>query len=224
MKKRYEAIIFDLDGTISDTEQLWRRVTNDFLSKRGIVIPLEQSEELHKQLHGSSLITAARLLKALFGIADELHDIMKEKKNRVLEIYHEEVRFIDGFVNFHLQTVQRGLKSGIATNADDHTLAAIKQTLKLEQFFGEHIYNISHVNNVPKPDPALYEHAATRLGASPLNCIAVEDSAPGIEAAKRAGMFCIGINTSKKPEYTQKADLIVDHYDHIQLVKILEGL
>ena len=132
------------------------------------------------------------------------------------------MRFIPGFVQFHQQLAPHNLKSGIATNASKETAELTDKILNLRQFFGEHIYNVSHVNFANKPDPALYLHAAQKLCVDPLECIAIEDSTHGVTAAKGAGMYCIGINTARNHQALQQADIIVDHYNQIDLPKLLQ--
>ena len=125
-------------------------------------------------------------------------------------------------VEFHAQARSLGLKIGLATNADDPTLHLTNKLLNLEQFFGMHMYNITHVNFVGKPDPKIYLHTAQQLEVDPTECFVVEDSAHGIKAAKGAGMYCIGINSSGKPEQTQEADLIINGYHEIELLTLLQ--
>ena len=93
--------------------------------------------------------------------------------------------------------------------------------LNLRKFFGEHIYNVSHVNFANKPDPALYLLAAQKLCVEPCECIAIEDSTHGI-TTKGAGMYCIGINTAHNRAALQQADIIVDHYSQIDLQNLLQ--
>jgi beta-phosphoglucomutase-like phosphatase (HAD superfamily) len=131
------------------------------------------------------------------------------------------VRFIPGFVQFHKKLATYNLKSGIATNASAETAELTDKLLNLRQFFGEHIYNVSHVNFANKPAPDLYLHAAKQLCIDPIACIAIEDSAHGITAAKAAGMYCIGINTARNRQALAQADCIVDHYNQIDLQNLL---
>ena len=147
---------------------------------------------------------------------------MEQKSQCAVNLYREHVRFIDGFITFHKEVIKAQLKTGVATNADDATLEITKSVLKLEQFFGEHIYGISQVNFVCKPNPAIYLHAAEKLQVKPEECIAIEDSAHGIQAAKKAGIFCVGINTGKNRSYIQESDLIIDSYEELQLSHLLQ--
>jgi beta-phosphoglucomutase len=146
---------------------------------------------------------------------------MEEKSHLAADLYQKNVCFIEGFQQFHMQVKEAQLKTGIATNADDVTLKITNSILNLEQFFGEHIYSISQVNYICKPDPAIYLLAAKKLNVDPKECIAIEDSAHGIEAAKKAGIFCIGINTGKNRANVQHSDLIIDSYDELELATLL---
>lgn len=217
----YKAIIFDLDGTIIDTETIWDQASRKLISKRGITLEKSVEEELFKQIHGLALHKSCLLIKNAANLSESLEELIREKSELAHELYKSNVRFIQGFQQFHKQVVTHNLKSGIATNASAETAELTDKILNLRQFFGEHIYNVSHVNFANKPDPALYLHAAQKLCVDPINCIAIEDSSHGITAAKSAGMYCIGINTAHNRQALQKADIIVDHYNEINLHNLL---
>jgi HAD superfamily hydrolase (TIGR01509 family) len=219
---KYKAIIFDMDGTITDTESLWKRATLTIIERRGISVSPADQDRFHKQLSGMSLHEACARIKAVFNLPDSHENIMKEKADIAHELFEQEVRLFEGFIKFHADIKERKLKIAIATNADDKSLAIAKRILDLEDYFDEHIYNISHVDNQAKPHPALYLYAAEQLGVDPEDCIAIEDSPHGIRAAKDAGMFCIGYNSSRDKNQVKEADLIVDEYHHIDLEKLLK--
>ena len=154
---------------------------------------------------------------------DSLEDLITETSHFACELYEREVRFIDGFLKFHREATQKyNLKVGLATNADTQTLTITDKKLNLKNLFGEHLYNISHVNEVCKPNPDLYLHAAKKLNLDPQECIAIEDSAHGIQAAQSAGIFCIGINSANTPEQLSKAHFTIDTYDEIDLPRLLK--
>jgi beta-phosphoglucomutase len=219
---KFKAIIFDMDGTIIDTEHIWEHATGKLLTLHGVEYTQEHKEILAPQLRGLQLHNSCSIIRDMFELSCPIDDLVKQKSELANQLYRQEVIFIDGFVEFHQQVVAAQLKNGIATNADDDTVAAVKQKLNLEKYFGEHIYGISHVAFAGKPNPAIYLHTAAQLNIDPKDCIAIEDSAYGIEAAQRAGMFCIGINSSGDRDAIKKADKKIDHYKEIDLDALLE--
>ncbi len=217
----YQAIIFDMDGTIIDTEHIWKKATADLLISRGIAID-EVPQSLQERLNGLALHESCFIIKTVFNLPDELSVLIQEKSTRAVTLYQQEVRFVKGFIDFHTKAVSAyRLKTGIATNANDETVAVTNKVLNLSQYFGSHIYPISCVDNKGKPDPAIYLHVAKQLGTDPKHCIAIEDSAHGVQSAKKAGMYCIGINTSKSKIQLQEAHSIVEGYEEINLENVL---
>lgn len=219
---KFKALIFDMDGTIIDSSHIWTEVTYELIRSKGVVITPELKSKLDAHSHGLAMDKVCELIKELTSIADPVEQLIAQKTQLVCDVYRKGIKFIDGFEQFHSQVVDYKLKNGIATNADDATLNITKEMLKIERFFGKHIYNVSCVNNICKPDPALYLYTAKQLSVAPEHCIAIEDSAHGIKAAKSAGMYCIGINTAGNYEQLKESDIIVDSYSDINLKDILK--
>lgn len=218
---RYHAIIFDMDGTIVNTEHLWQQASFTVIANRGYVLSPEQKHILTQKLPGSGLRNACQLIKNMIKTEDSIETLMHEKQAIACQLYDTGVCLIDGFSQFHAQAAAIPLKMAIATNANLQTMYYTNKSLNLAAYFGDHLYTINHVNNVGKPNPDVYLYAAGQLGVDPKECIAIEDSAHGIIAAQAAGMFCIGINTSGKPEQIAKADLKIDQYQEIALQSLL---
>lgn len=218
---KYKAIIFDMDGTIIDTEQIWKEATKQLLKNRGIEYTPEMEAELGPQLSGGGMKQGCMLIKMAVNLEDDVHTLMTEKSAIACKLYEQEVKYMTGFLEFMERVQKLNLKVGLATNADDNTLRVTENALELSKHFGQHMYNVSHVNHQPKPDPAMYLHAAEQLGVDPEHCIAIEDSAHGIRAAKAANMFCIGYNSSRNHHQVKDSDLIVDEYHHIDLEELL---
>lgn len=221
----YKAIIFDLDGTIVNTEHIWDTATRTLLTRKGVILTPDIVHELQTKISGLAIPYSCRMLKDMFSLPEPVDVLIHEKHALVTQLYQEGVSFVRGFITFHGQISKRyGLLSGIATNADMHTMHLTKQQLPLEKFFGQHIYTIDDVNNIPKPNPDLYLYAAKQMGVPPEECIAIEDSINGVTAAKSAGIFCIGINTAKQRSLLEQAQpkFIIDRYHQIDLPRLLK--
>lgn len=219
VNKIYKALIFDMDGTIVDTEILWKNVNRVFLQKRNI-----NDENIIKTLidrvHGHSSFKIASMFKHDLRLKDSVEDIVAEKKTIAQTIFEQEIHYIEGFIEFHKILKKHNIPTAIATNADQEGLNRTAKALKLDKHFAHHMYAITCVNNVCKPSPDIYLHAANKLNIDPHDCVALEDSMPGVSAAKNAGMFCIGINTAKNKYLLKQADLIVDSYHEIPISKL----
>ena len=211
-----------MDGTVVDTEKIWREANKILVHKRGVVITPELQAEITRRIAGLAIHKSCAILKDLCNLPEPLPDIIREKSCIALELYERGITYITGFKKFFYSIKKSGLplKVAIATNADEQTIEVTNRKLDLERFFGEHIYGISEVDFVCKPDPAIYLHTSERLQVEPELCVAIEDSAHGIAAAQAAGMFCIGINTSRNIEQVKKAHRIVDYYSELDAMRL----
>lgn len=217
---KYKAIIFDMDGTIIDTETIWFDATKKVVEQYGIEYTDTLHEMLVPQLHGLASRECCHIIKDILQLPDAVDDILNKKRVWAQHLYKHGVRFINGFHEFHNQVGRYNMRCAVATNADDDTVRITDESLNLTRYFGNHIYSISCVDYICKPDPAIYTYAAEQIAVKPHECIAIEDSAHGVKAAKEAGMYCIGINTARCRQRLALADHIVDSYDELSLVKL----
>lgn len=219
---KYKAIIFDMDGTIVNTERIWGEATKRLIEAKGHIYAGDLERELSTRLVGLAMHKSCGIIKDLIGCPESIEDLVVQKRDLAHSLYAQGIIFIDGFIEFHGTLAGHNLKSAIATSACDKTLSLTDQALDLKRFFGEHLYGISRVNNVCKPDPAIYLYAADRLKINPKECIAIEDSAHGIASARAAGMYCIGIKTSHDKNQTREAHETIDRYNEIDLKKLIK--
>jgi len=217
---KYSAIIFDLDGTIVDSEHIWKRATVCMLESKGIQLTKEIKSHLREKLHGIGIIESGKFIKNYFNLKESPQELVDAQDVFALKFYQEEIKFIDGFLPFYKKLEKLHIKKGIATNANAKTVTLTNNKFNLKKYFGSHIYCVDDVNNVCKPEPDVYLLAAKKLEVNPQKCIAIEDSMLGIQAAKKAGMFCIGINTGKNRSVLSQADCIVDTYGEIDIKNI----
>lgn len=213
-----KAIIFDLDGTIIDTEQMWALATQQMLQSRGMNYDNALKNRIHNAVHGLSPIQACTVLKNIVGLSESPEELAAEKTLRAYRLIQGNIRFISGFTAFFKKITQCGLKAAIATNCNAQFVALADEEINLSSFFASHIYTPSHVANRYKPLPDIYIHAAQQLAVAPDACLVIEDSAAGIAAAIAAGMVCIGINTANNKTNLTQANCIIETYDQLTFV------
>ena len=220
ISKKLKAVIFDMDGTIIDTEHIWNGVVVSLLKEKGIVNFSKEDTVLLDSLSGSNLSFASHAVKNHFGLTETPEEIAHYKLDLANREFEKKVKFIEGFEAFHKLLRDHSIPSGIATNAHPKNLDVLVQSMEFEKFFGKHIYCIAHVNYKAKPDPALFLHTAAQLGVAPEDCIVFEDSLYGFLAAKAAGMRCIAIKNALNGELIKHATESINNYhEAVEMLK-----
>jgi HAD superfamily hydrolase (TIGR01509 family) len=214
-----ETIIFDAEGVVVDTEDIWDMGQKEFLSRRGLSY---DRDEIKPLLTGKSILEGSLVLKLKYGLNENIDGIAEERMRIVEDQFANKVKYIDGFLNF-LNKIRKAYNFCIATSMPPNLLRIVDRRLGLSNLFAGQLYTLSDVNNVSKPDPALFLYAARQLRTHPSKCVVIEDAPYGIQAAKHAGMKSIGITTTYDKETLKKlkmADLIVDSFREIDLSQI----
>lgn len=181
----FDAAIFDMDGTLLDTESVFRSIVFDVCTELGF----EMTDDVHRSMVGSSHENTQRLLVESYGVTfpyamfdDRCRVIMRERS-------HGGVPVKPGAVEFITELRARGIPTAVATSSRhphaEHHLGAAG----LLPLF-DTVVTRDDVTN-PKPHPEPYLLAAERLGVDPSRCIALEDSHAGVRAAHAAGMQTI---------------------------------
>lgn len=223
IKNKVKAIIFDMDGTIIKTEDIWKRVTLEVITQSGKRVLTKEQALLLESLSGTGLITASRLVKEQFGLTESIEELVARKALLAKKYMQEShIPFIDGFEQFHLKIQQANIPTSIATNADTQNLLFLSQKLNFSRFFGNNMFCVNDVENRAKPDPALFLHAARQLNTLPEDCIVFEDSLVGFQAARAAGMRCIAIKNEVNHNLISHATHAIDSYDEAE--EILKNL
>jgi HAD superfamily hydrolase (TIGR01509 family) len=184
-------VVFDLDGTLTDNMGLHADAFGIFVGRHGLP-PLDSA--LRARLDGKR---NRDIFPILFGRAlpeADLNAYADEKEALYREFSRGRLRPLPGLVTFLDRLAARGLPVAIATSAPAanviHNLAELGLAARFE--------HIVRADEVPqgKPHPDVFLEAARRMGVSPRACWAFEDAPMGVQAARAAGMVCIGITTS----------------------------
>jgi HAD superfamily hydrolase (TIGR01509 family) len=202
--KKAKLAIFDMDGTIADSEKIAQKVTIDFFKDRGIIINKKEQKDVFG-LNWKDLVREV-LERNGMEYSQTLKDTLKERYVRNMKKQVEAVPGVYDLLDF----LKRKTKLALATNSRMREVDIICSRLNFNRFFELKLAR-DHVKNA-KPDPEIYLKAASTLGAEPEECIVFEDSVVGIKAAKSAGMNCVAITNTYVPKFLKQADLIIDSY------------
>jgi beta-phosphoglucomutase len=211
-----DTIIFDNEGVIADTESVWDKEQEEFLGRRGIKYERSRTKHL---LSGSSLVEGVKILKKEYNIEGDDELLTFERLSIAKGLLEADVNYIKGFMDFY-NIVRNRFKICVATSMHEELLNIIDKKLSLNELFGGHIYSLKHVGYKSKPCPDLFLYAAKKLKSKPGNCLVIEDSPKGIDAALRAGMKCIGLATTYPHKRLKNASFTVKSYNEININRI----
>jgi HAD superfamily hydrolase (TIGR01509 family) len=200
-----DAVVFDLDGVLIQTEEVWDEVRGAFVLERGG----RYGPDAQRAMMGMSSPEWSRYVHEELGVPDRPDAIAAELVRRMLARYRERLPLIDGAVEAVARIAERW-PLAIASSANRPLIDAVVEIAGLEPYFRATVSS----EEVPrgKPAPDVYLEAARRLGVDPTRAAAIEDSHSGIRSAKAAGMRVLAIpNPSFPPgeEALAQADVVV---------------
>ena len=183
--RRVEAVVFDMDGLLLDTETVYRAA----MIEAGAAFDAPMTAEIYAAMVGRSNPEISHLLRDLFGGGFPVEAYFARVWADVEILLEAEVRLKTGVMEIldHLDRV--GMPRAIATSNSRQSVDRYLGRFDLVRRFDAVVTNTDVVRHKPHPDP--YLEAARRLGIDPGQCVALEDSHPGVRAAHAAGMMTI---------------------------------
>lgn len=214
-KHHFKAAIFDLDGVIVDTIELHFRAWKKMFAEYGKEFDFEDYKQ---KVDGIPRIDGAKAILTVTGLSEpELDEAATRKQNYFLEFLEKEGAKI------HQDTIElidrlraEGIKSGVISSSRNCGL--ILQKAGVEDLF-DAVVSGNDINR-GKPNPDIFLHAASNLGVSPHECLVFEDAVLGVEASKRAGMRCVGVDRYNYPKRLVQADLIAGDLSKVDIDKL----
>jgi len=189
----YRVLLFDLDGTIAETDSLHLPTWVDALQPYGV----EVDEEFYRdRISGRN--TAEIVRELLPDLTDEQGRSIGHAKEASFRERASELKPLPGLVDFVERGRKRGMWIALVTNAPEENVETILLALKLRDFFD--VVVLADEVEAVKPDPAPYRTALEKTGAPAEVALAFEDSVSGISSSVAAGIPTVGIASSQDPK------------------------
>lgn len=203
--REFELVIFDHDGVLVDSEILAMTAIQEILADHGLPLELDAAFDMFLGRPFDKVID--HLQSYVPEIDREAVDIRFH--TRLFELFVEFLQPIPGIPSLVAALKSRGAALAIASSGTSERVAlGISQTGLADSFDTGSIFTKDHVKR-GKPDPDVFLLAANSLGIDPARCLVIEDSPHGVQAAKRAGMFVIGLAYRTPAEDLHEADLVM---------------
>ena len=206
----FEAVIFDLDGSLVDSMWMWKAIDIEYLQGFGIEAP----KDLQKEIGGRSFVETAIYFKERFSLPDSIEKIGDDWNRMAFDKYTHEVPLKDGVPNFLSLCEERGIKLGIASSNSTELIEQVLSSHGIRDKF----LSIKSGTEVlkGKPAPDIYLLVAKELDVDPSKCLVFEDLVDGIKAARNAGMTVVAVSDdySRHSDDIKKelSDLYIEDY------------
>jgi HAD superfamily hydrolase (TIGR01509 family) len=210
------AVIFDLDGVLVDSEQLWDQVREDLARERGG----RWHDRAQADMMGMSSREWSRYMHDVIGLSDSPDEINAEVVRRLLTRYRESLPLLAGAVAA-VERLAARWPLGLASSSNREVIDAVLDAAGIADRFVATVSSEEVSGGKPAPD--VYLEAARRLGVDAEDCAAVEDSRNGIRSARAAGMRVIAIPNAHYPptgDVLGAADVVLASLDELTAERV----
>jgi HAD superfamily hydrolase (TIGR01549 family) len=214
-----EAVVFDLDGVLLDTEELWDQARRQLAEERGAHWP----EDAQRAMMGMSSPEWSRYMHEVIGLAEPPEQISAEVVRRLEALYREGLPLVAG-APAAVRRIGADWPLGIASSSNRPLIDLFLELTQTRELFRATVSSEEVERGKPAPD--VYVEAARRLGVDPESCAAVEDSENGIRSASAAGLRVIAIPNHVFPpgdEALSLADAVLGSLDEL-VPEVIESL
>lgn len=212
-----DAVIFDMDGVIVDSEIHWKTTEGYFLQS---FIPTWSTSD-QDRIIGLGVLDLYALLVNTYKLQKTKEQFLEIYQEMANEIYGQKVSLIDGFADLLSALNTNSIPVALASSSPTSWINIVLDRFSLRDSF-KMVVSADELEGQGKPSPAIYLLAAQRLGVRPDVCIAIEDSKNGVLSAKNAAMYCVGFRNGFNDEQDlSRADMIIHHFAEFDWVKLL---
>lgn len=201
-----QAVLFDMDGVLVDSENYWVRFEREELLPAAVP---DEDVEL-AEISGMNYRDIYDYLETEYDTALSREAFERRFEETAEHIYTERVSLLDGLEALLAKLDARGVPTALVSSSPHDWIGLVLERFDLEDEF-DRIVSADDIDAASKPAPDVFEFAADELGAATADCVVVEDSANGIEAGSRAGASVIAYRIDAHGDIDRSpADAVVD--------------
>ncbi len=202
----FEAAIFDLDGTILNSMDVWEQIDISFLQKRGLPVPADYVTEICAR----SFEEAAQYTIDLFRLSETVTDIIGEWNDMAAYEYAYNVKLLPHTLDYLLRLKSCGIKLAVATGLPKELFLPCLANNSVLDLFDTLCSTDEVIRGKEFPD--VFELAARKLQTAPERCIVFDDVLPAVKSAKQAKMIACGVYDKYSAHHRTEIERIADYY------------
>ena len=212
-----DAVIFDMDGVIVDSEIHWKTTEGFFLQS---LIPTWSVND-QDRIIGLGVLDLYALLTNTYHLQKTEEQFLAIYQEMANEIYGQKVSLMEGCAALLYALNSKNIPVALASSSPASWINIMLERFSLRDSF-KVVVSADELTGQGKPSPAIYLMTAMRLGVRPDRCIAIEDSKNGVLSAKNAEMFCVGFRNGFNDEQDLSgADMVIHHFAEFDWEKLL---
>ncbi|MEY7849382.1 HAD family hydrolase [Natrarchaeobius sp. A-rgal3] len=200
------AVLFDMDGVLVDSEDYWTEFQREDLLPAAV--PDEDVDVA--EVTGMNYRETYDYLEETYGTTMDREEFETRFEQIAREIYHEHVEALDGLHDLLADLEARDVTTAVVSSSPHDWIGIVLERFDLEDGF-DRVVSAEDVDAAGKPEPDVFEYAASEVDASTEDCVVVEDSENGVEAGARAGSTVIAYRIDAHDDLDlSPADEVVD--------------
>ena len=214
---KFEAVIFDMDGVIIDSEPLYFQIQEELFNDLGFTV----SKSEYDTFIGAGMKLMWERLCSKHNIQFTVAELIIMNNEVIYNSFNnsDSLQTIDGFISFLTLIKTMGMKTAVASSTSKKIINVILSKLGIIDEFDIIVSSEEVLKSKPEPD--IFIEAKKRLNIDPGKCIVIEDSTNGVIAAVKAGMKCIGFsNKNSGDQDLTLANAIVENFTNIDINKL----